>query len=181
MREVVKTGMATLIMHYEEMLKAGEASTVLVKLQESIRQHWPGIVDSHSVLVSLGQALREKWKRDNLPVTTRAACFPEIQPIVHLLKTTDGKMDDVINKQTSMEDRVRWSEESLAAIQANQRIILRNQAEILNLLQNGKTQCADPSVLSHSLPLLSGTPCAHPFSVVCHVRSANGQPFVCAS
>ena len=145
MWEVVKTGMATLIMHYDDMLKAGEASRVLVILQNSVRTHWPGPVDHHALLISLGDQLREKWNRDNMTVTTRASCFPEIKPVVHLWQTTDQKMDAVLSNQSRMEVRVAGLEQMQASILANQSTIMNNQAQMLELLRGGMTQPGAPT------------------------------------
>jgi hypothetical protein len=145
MWEVVKTGMATLIMHYGDMLKAGEASTVLFELQNSVRRHWHGPVEPHALLISLGDQLREKWNRDNMAVTTRASCFPEIKPVVHLWQKTDQKMDGVISNQSRMEVHIAGLEQMQASILANQTTILNNQAQILELIRGGMTQPGAPT------------------------------------
>lgn len=44
-RFVVETGIASLLMNYEEMLAAGEAVSVLVKLQNNTKIQWGGDVE----------------------------------------------------------------------------------------------------------------------------------------
>ena len=68
LRWVVETGWASLIMHYAEMWSAGEATTVLLNLQNGTRRIWGGEDDAHSVLVGWGELIRAKFKSDNLPI-----------------------------------------------------------------------------------------------------------------
>ena len=85
LRWVVETGWASLIMNYAEMWSAGEATPVLVKLQESTRRIWGGEKDAHSILISWGELIRTRFKSDNLPITSRLQHYPDMKPVVDMV------------------------------------------------------------------------------------------------
>ena len=94
-RWIVDTGFATLLVHYQEMLAAGEATDVLVKLQTHTRKLWGGEIDAHSMLLSWGTLIRRKFESDNLPVTCRTQHFPQIAPVVQQVVDMGTRLSEV--------------------------------------------------------------------------------------
>jgi hypothetical protein len=93
-REVVKAAFATLIMHYEAMLAAGEATTVLVALQHNTRIHWLGSQgNSHDVLCAWGKQVADRFHLDNLPVQTYSAESPQLTAVMEELVAQRRKND----------------------------------------------------------------------------------------
>ena len=126
LRWVVETGWASLIMHYTDMWSAGEATTVLVKLQEGTRRIWGGEVDAHSVLVAWGELIRAKFKTDNLPITCRLQHYPEMKHVVEIVSGLSSNY--LALQQSAMASNARQ--------QARDKMILQQQATIME--QNAK-------------------------------------------
>ena len=126
LRWVVETGWASLIMHYAEMWSAGEATTVLLNLQNGTRRIWGGEDDAHSVLVGWGELIRAKFKSDNLPITCRLQHYPEMKHVVEIVSGLSSNY--LALQQSAMASNARQ--------QGRDKIILEQQATIME--QNAK-------------------------------------------
>lgn len=146
-------------MNYADMWAAGEATPVLVKLQESTRRIWGGEKDAHSILISWGELIRTRFKSDNLPITSRLQHYPDMKPVVDMVSGLSSNY--LALQQSTMATNARQYArekailEQLAAIRTDQAAIMQQNAKILQsaapalYIDKGKGS-ADTNILSPS-------------------------------